>query len=33
MIHTNIQLHSAVEVFGSYAAITTAIILILLQKR
>ena len=33
MIYINIPLHSAVEVFGSYAAITTAIILVLLHKR
>ncbi|MGB5735818.1 MAG: hypothetical protein WBM40_15390 [Thiohalocapsa sp.] len=33
MSYINIPLHSAVEVFGSYAAITTAIILVLLHKR
>ena len=33
MIHINVPLHSAVEVFGSYAAITTAIILALMHKR
>ena len=33
MIQINIPLHSAIEVFGSFAAITTAIILILLQKK
>jgi len=33
MIQINIPLHSAAEVFGSFAAITTAIILVLLQKK
>jgi hypothetical protein len=33
MIHVNIPLHSAVEIIGSYAAIITAIILVLLQNR
>lgn len=33
MTYINIPLHSTFEVFGSYAAITTAIIIVLLQNR
>lgn len=33
MLYVNIPLHSAVEVFGSYAAINTAIVLLLLHGR